>query len=284
MAAPALDGFGLGLRAAIHEDVLAGGHGVDWFEVITENVLGAGGNPRRVLRAVRERWPVALHGVSLSIGSTDPLDDDYLGRLAALIEEIEPSVVSDHLCWSSLGGATVHDLWPLPYTEAALVHVVERVGRVQDRLGRRILLENPSSYAHFAASAIPEAEFLAAVATGADCGILLDVNNVVVTVGNAGGGRAACRAYLDALPAERIGQIHLAGHDDGGRFRIDTHDRAVGREVWDLHAEAIARFGAVPTMIERDDDIPPFAELVAELEVARAVAAAALPARRAAHG
>jgi uncharacterized protein (UPF0276 family) len=283
MPAPALDGFGLGLRAAFHEDVLAGGHGVDWFEVITENVLGAGGNPRRVLRAVRERWPVALHGVALSIGSTDPLDADYLGRLAALIGEIEPAVVSDHLCWSSLGGATVHDLWPLPYTEAALAHVIERVARVQDRLGRHILLENPSSYAHFAASAIPEAEFLAAVATGADCGILLDVNNVVVTVGNAGGDRAACRAYLDALPADRIGQIHLAGHDDGGRFRIDTHDRAVCREVWDLYAEAVARFGAVPTMIERDDDIPPFADLLAELEIARAVADAAAP-RRAAHG
>jgi uncharacterized protein len=283
MAAPALGGFGLGLRAAFHEDVLAGDHGVDWFEVVTENVLGAGGNPRRVLRAVRERWPVALHGVSLSIGSTDPLDDAYLGRLAALVAEIEPAVVSDHLCWSSLGGATVHDLWPVPYTEAALAHIVERVARVQDRLGRRILLENPSSYARFAASRIPEAEFLAAVATGADCGILLDVNNVFVTVANAGGDRAACRAYLDALPAGRVGQIHLAGHDDGGPYRIDTHDRAVCREVWDLYAEAVARFGAVPTMIERDDDIPPFADLVAELDLARAVAGAAAP-RRAAHG
>jgi uncharacterized protein (UPF0276 family) len=283
MAAPVLGGFGLGLRSAFHEDVLAGDHDVDWFEVITENVLGAGGNPQRVLRAVRERWPVALHGVSLSIGSTDPLDDDYLGRLAALVAAIEPAVVSDHLCWSSLGGASVHDLWPLPYTEEALAHVVARVARVQDRLGRRILLENPSSYARFAASRIPEAEFLAAVATGADCGILLDVNNVFVTVANAGGDRAACRAYLDALPADRIGQIHLAGHDDGGRHRIDTHDRAVCREVWDLYAEAVARFGTVPTMIERDDDIPPFADLVAELGLARAIADAAAP-RRAAHG
>jgi hypothetical protein len=283
MAGPALGGFGLGLRAAFHQDVLAGDHGVDWFEVITENVLVAGGNPRRVLREVRSRWPVALHGVSLSIGSVDPLDDAYLARLAALVAEIEPAVVSDHLCWSSLGGHSVHDLWPVPYTDAALAHVIARVAQVQDRLGRRILLENPSSYARFTASAIPEAEFLAAVATGADCGILLDVNNIVVTVGNAGGDRAACRAYLDALPADRIGQIHLAGHDDTGPVRIDTHDRAVGLETWDLYAEAVARFGPVPTMIERDDDIPPFADLVAELDRARAVATALQP-QRIAHG
>lgn len=281
MIATELRGFGLGLRAPHHHDVVAGAHDVDWFEVITENVLVAGGNPRRVLRQLRARWPVALHGVSLSIGSTDALDDGYLARLAALVDEIEPAVVSDHLCWSSLAGASAHDLWPMPYTEFALAHVVDRVGRVQDRLGRRILIENPSTYARFADGDLAEAEFLAAVAIGADCGILLDVNNVVVTAHNHG---LDASAYLAALPVDRIGQIHLAGHDDSGAFRIDTHDRPVCSQVWDLYAEAVARFGAVATMIERDDDIPPFAELVAELDIARSIAAAVLAPARSCHG
>ena len=174
-------GYGLGLRPPHYQGVLDGSPNVDWWEVISENFMVAGGNPRRVLRAVRERWPVVLHGVSLSIGSLDPLDEDYLARLAVLIEEIEPSIVSDHLSWSRHGGHCAHDLWPVPYTEEALAHVVRRVARVQDRLRQRILLENPSSYVTFAASELPEAEFLAEVARRADCGILLDVNNVFVS-------------------------------------------------------------------------------------------------------
>jgi hypothetical protein len=238
--------------------------------VISENFMVAGGNPRRVLREVRARWPIALHGVSLSIGSVDPVDLDYLDRLAALIREVEPAIVSDHLCWSSLGGHAAHDLWPLPYTEEALALVVAKVGQVQDRLGRRILLENPSTYVTFTASHIGEAEFLAEVARRADCGILLDVNNVYVSAQNHGWDPAA---YLAAIPVARVGQLHLAGHSRDGDRRIDTHDQPICAAVWDLYAAAVARFGAVATMIERDDNIPPLDDLVAELDQARAIAA-----------
>ena len=262
-------GFGLGLRPTHYPDVLAGAPRVDWWEVISENFMVAGGNPRRVLRQLRERWPVVLHGVSLSIGSVDPLDEDYLTRLATLVAEVEPAIVSDHLCWTRFGGHSAHDLWPVPYTDEALTTIVERVGRVQERLGRRILLENPSSYVTFAASHIPEAEFLAEVARRADCGILLDVNNVYVSANNHGWDP---HAYLAAIPAERVGQIHLAGHSDHGTHLLDTHDQPVCDAVWELYAAAIARFGAVSSMIERDDDIPPLAELVAELDHARTVA------------
>jgi len=264
-------GFGLGLRPQHYQEVLGGQPRVDWWEVISENFMVAGGNPRRVLRGVRERWPVVLHGVALSIGSTDPLDESYLTRLATLVAEVEPAIVSDHLCWSSFGGHSAHDLWPLPYTEQALAHVVERVLRVQDRLRRRLLLENPSSYVAFAASDIPEAEFLAEVARRADCGILLDVNNVFVSATNH---RWDPYAYLAAIPAERVGQIHLAGHTDHGTHLLDTHDQPVCDAVWELYRAAVARFGRVATMIERDDHIPPLEDLVGELDRARTIAAA----------
>jgi len=265
-------GFGLGLRPQHFEDVLSGSPRVDWWEVITENFLVAGGNPRRVLRQVRERWPVMLHGVSLSIGSVDPVDDDYLARLAALVDEVDPPVVSDHLCWSALGGHSSHDLWPLPYTDEALALVVDKVGRVQDRLGRRILLENPSSYVTFVASQIPEAEFLAEIARRADCGILLDVNNIYVSSTNHGWDPDA---YLAAIPPERVGQIHLAGHSDHGTHLLDTHDHPVCEAVWDLYGKAIARLGPVSSMIERDDHIPPLDELLEELDRARRIASVA---------
>jgi len=265
-------GFGLGLRLPHYQDVVEGDPRVDWWEVISENFLVAGGNPRRVLRMVRERWPVVLHGVSLSIGSVDPVDDDYLGKLAALAAEVEPPFVSDHLCWSGLGGHSAHDLWPMPYTEEALGLVVDKVGRVQDRLRRRILLENPSSYVTFAASTLSEAEFLAEVARRADCGILLDVNNIYVSSTNHGWDAAA---YLAAIPVDRVAQIHLAGHSDHGAHLLDTHDHPVCEAVWQLYGDAIARFGSVATMIERDDDIPALDELVGELDRARQIAAAA---------
>jgi uncharacterized protein (UPF0276 family) len=271
-------GHGLGLRTPHHADATAGASattgtsgGVDWFEAITENYLVAGGNPRRVLRAVRARRPVALHGVSLSIGSTDPLDEGYLDQVAALCREVEPAVVSDHLCWSSLGGHTVHDLWPVPYTAEALAHVAARVAHVQDRLGRRILLENPSTYATFAAGELGEAEFLAELAARADCGILLDVNNVYVSCANHGWDPAA---YLAAIPAERVGYLHVAGHIREDELLIDTHDQPVCEEVWALHAEAVRRLGVTSTCLERDDHIPPFAELAAELGRAREAAGA----------
>ena len=263
-------GFGLGLRPPHYHEAATGDARVDWWEVISENFLVAGGNPRRVLRLVRERWPVVLHGVSLSIGSTDPLDDGYLARLAELVADVEPPIVSDHLCWSSFAGHSAHDLWPLPYTEEALAHVVARVGRVQDRLGRRILLENPASYVTFGASELGEAEFLAEVARRADCGILLDVNNVFVSCTNHGWD---ARAYLAAIPAERVGQLHLAGHSDQGTHLLDSHDQPVCDAVWALYAEAAARLGPRATMIERDDRIPALAELVDELDRARAIAA-----------
>lgn len=261
-------GYGLGLRPPHYQDAIDGSPHVDWWEVISENFMVAGGKPRRVLRAVRERWPIALHGVSLSIGSVDPLDESYLARLAALIEEIQPATVSDHLCWSQFDGHSSHDLWPLPYTEETLRHVVARVAHVQERLGRRILLENPSSYVTFAASDLGEAEFLAEVAERADCGILLDVNNVYVSCTNHGWD---ADRYLAAVPRERVGQIHIAGHSDRGTHLLDTHDHPVCDAVWELYCRAVARFGGVTTMIERDDRIPALAELVDELARGRAI-------------
>jgi uncharacterized protein (UPF0276 family) len=264
-------GFGLGLRKEHHHEAMTGDvAGVDWFEVITENFLVAGGNPRRVLRAVREHRPVALHGVSLSIGSTDPLDEDYLAQLAALARELDPLFVSDHLCWSSLGGHTVHDLLPMPLTEAALAHVVARVGHVQERLGRRILLENPSTYAVFSGAELSEPQLLGELAARADCGLVLDVNNVYVSCTNHGWDPIA---YLDAIPVERVAYFHLAGHSRGDQLLIDTHDEPVCDAVWSLYAHAARRFPSASTCLERDDHVPPLAELVAELARAREVAA-----------
>jgi uncharacterized protein len=262
-------GTGLGLRPP-HFPRVTGAPcpGIDWFEVISENFMVAGGNLRRVLTRVRNDFPVVLHGVSLSIGSVDPLDQQYLTELAQLCREVEPAWVSDHLCWSSLGGHTVHDLWPMPYTEEALDHVVARVAHVQDKLGRRILLENPSSYAVFSASELGEAEFLAELARRADCGLLLDVNNVWVSCQN---NRWDPQKYLEVLPSERIGQIHLAGHSTEGDLLIDTHDHAICDPVWDLYRQSIARLGPVSTLLERDDHIPPFDELVAEAMLARVI-------------
>jgi hypothetical protein len=243
--------------------------GVDWFEVITENFLVAGGNPRRVLREVREHTPIVLHGVSLSIGSFDPIADDYLDSIVALCRELDPPIVSDHLCWTGLGGHNTHDLLPLPYTEEALAHVAARVSRVQDHLGRRILLENPSTYASFAGATLGEAEFLAELARRADCGILLDINNVYVSCTNHGWD---FDGYLAAIPAERIGYVHLAGHTENGALLIDTHDMPVRDDVWTLYATAVRRYGLVATCLERDDNIPDLAELVGELARARAIA------------
>jgi uncharacterized protein (UPF0276 family) len=254
-------GHGIGLRPPHYAEVVATRPPVDWFEVISENFMVEGGNPRRVLRAVRERYPVVLHGVSLSLGSVDPLDQRYLDRLAALAAEVEPAWVSDHLCWSSFGGHTGHDLWPLPFTEEALDHVARRVSQVQERLGRRILVENVSSYLQFTASTMTEWEFLAALCRRADCGLLLDVNNVYVSAHNHG---FSAEEFLRGIPPERVGQMHLAGHSDAGTHLLDTHDHPVCDPVWELYRRAVARFGPVATLIERDDHIPPLAELVAE--------------------
>jgi uncharacterized protein (UPF0276 family) len=260
-------GHGIGLRPKHYPEVLAGRR-ADWFEVISENYMVRGGRPLAVLERVRADTPVVLHGVSLSIGSVDPLNGAYLDELRALADRIEPAWVSDHLCWGSHGRRYAHDLLPLPYTEEALRHVVARVRRVQERLGRRILLENVSSYLTFRHSTMAEWTFLAAVAEAADCGILLDVNNVFVSAVNHG---FRGEDYLAGLPAGRIGQIHLAGHSDHGTHLLDTHDAAVPDPVWDLYREAVRRFGPVATLVEWDDHIPPLDDLLAEAAHARAV-------------
>ena len=268
-------GQGLGLRAPFYEAAASGAPaaaGVEWWEVISENFMGEGGNPRRVLRSARGHRPIVLHGVSMSLGSTDPLDLRYLDRLAALAAEVEPAWISDHLCWSSFAGHRGHDLWPLPFTEEALTHVAARVAQVQERLGRRILVENVSSYVTFRHSTMSEPEFLTALADRADCGLLLDINNVFVSANNHG---FDANAFLEAIPRERVGQFHLAGHETLPTHLRDTHDHPVCDGVWDLYRCAVARFGDVATLLERDDHIPPLEELCAEVRRAGEIAQAA---------
>ncbi|MHB8679346.1 MAG: MNIO family bufferin maturase [Rudaea sp.] len=265
---PAL-GFGLGLRADHYDALIESRPNVDWLEAISENYLVPGGKPLDWLRRMRERYPVVLHGVSLSIGSQDPLDLEYLSALKKLADSVEPAWMSDHLCWTGAHGRNLHDLLPLPYTEEAVAHVSARVRQVQDFLGRRILLENVSSYVEFKASTMPEWEFLAAIAERADCLILLDVNNIHVSASNHG---FDAHDYLDGIPPLRVQQFHLAGHSFQNNLIIDTHDQPVPDPVWDLYADAVRRFGPVSTMIERDDNIPPLADLIAELDHARAIA------------
>jgi hypothetical protein len=261
-----LAGFGLGLRTPHYEAVLNEPHAIDWLEVITENYLVPGGKPLDYLERIRGRFPLVMHGVSLSIGSTDPVDFEYLSQVRALAARIEPHWISDHLCWTGIEGRNLHDLLPLPYTEEALASVVERVGQVQDALGRQILLENVSSYLTYRASDMSEWEFLREVAQRADCAILLDINNIYVSSVNHGFDPLT---YLQSVPKDRVRQFHLAGHSDLEGHLIDTHDHPIVEPVWDLYCAALAQFGAVPTMIERDDNIPPLSELVAELQIAR---------------
>jgi len=262
-------GFGLGLRPDHYSAILAETPRVDWFEAITENYLVAGGRPLDHLERIRATHPVALHGVSLSIGGSDPLDRDYLRKLRALSERVEPIWISDHLCWTGVDGLNLHDLLPLPYTEEALVHVAGRVRQVQDILGRRILLENVSSYVGFTASQMSEWEFLTRLTELADCDLLLDVNNVYVSAVNHGFDPCA---FIDGVPAARVRQLHLAGHRDHGSHIVDTHDAPVADQVWKLYEHTLRRLGPVTTMIERDDHIPPLAELVDELDQARELA------------
>ena len=263
-------GYGLGLRVDHYEALLSESRPIDWLEALSENYMIPGGRPLEFLARFRERYPLVLHGVSLSIGSGDPLDRDYLARLKALAAFVEPAWISDHLCWTGVDGTKLHDLMPLPYTEEALDHVASRVREVQDFLGRRILLENVSSYAAFHASQLSESQFIAEVARRADCLILLDINNVYVSSCNHG---FDARAYLADIPVERVQQFHLAGHENQDGLTIDTHDAPIIDPVWRLYADALRRFGFVSTMIERDDHIPPLVELLTELDHARAIAA-----------
>jgi uncharacterized protein (UPF0276 family) len=260
-------GFGLGLRSEHYQDVLEGRPtDVDWFEVVSENFMDTGGRPLRILESVRRDYDLALHGVGLSIGSSDPLNESYLTALSRLTERIEPALVTDHLCWTGSGGRSLYDLLPVPYTEEVLAYVADRVARVQDRLGRRILLENASTYIEWSATQMPEWEFLAALAERSGCGILLDVNNIYVTCTNHG---LDPELYIDEVPVASVGQFHLAGFTDMGSYLFDTHSAPVCEEVWALFRRAISRFGACSTLVEWDDEIPTFERLTEELARAR---------------
>ena len=259
-------GFGLGLRTTHYDAVLETQPDVDWFEIISENYLIDGGKPLDYLLRIRDRYPLVMHGVSMSIGSIDPLDLNYLSALKALAARVEPAWLSDHLCWTGAHATNLHDLMPLPYTEEAIDHVASRIMQAQDFLGRQLLLENVSSYVTYHASQMSEWEFLAAIAAKADCHILLDVNNIYVSSCNHA---FSARDFLNGIPVARVKQMHLAGHSWNGALIIDTHDQPVPDPVWALYGDAIRRFGAVPTMIERDANIPPLNELVSELHQAR---------------
>lgn len=259
-------GFGLGLRVPHYETILSSHPKVDWFEILSENYMVSGGKPLYYLDQIRTNYPIVMHGVSMSIGSSDPLNKDYLKQLKELINRVEPAWVSDHLCWTGLNGKNLHDLMPLPYTEEAIQHVIQRIEEVQDFLGQRILLENVSSYVGYQQSQLTEWEFLAEIATQADCLILLDINNIYVSSINHD---FSPIEYLKGIPANRVQQFHLAGHTDCGDYIIDTHDAPIIDPVWELYREAIKHFGNISTMIERDDNIPPFGELLEELKIAR---------------
>jgi uncharacterized protein (UPF0276 family) len=271
-------GHGLGLRPKHFWRFVEGRPSVDWIEAVSENFMIRGGRPLAVLEKVRRDMPVALHGVSLSIGAAESLDARYMSELCDLVRRIEPVIVSDHLSWGRHGGRYAHDLWPLPYTEETLAHVVSRVGIVQERLRRQILLENVSSYVAYRDSTMTEWEFLAQVAERADCGILLDVNNVYVSSQNHG---FDPREYIAGLSSSRVLQIHLAGHTDKGTHLLDSHDAHVAPEVWDLYASTVERLGRVPTLIEWDDRIPELDVLVAESQKAKSLEAKVLERKKA---
>ena len=266
-------GFGLGLRTDHYEHVINNKPQVDWFEVISENYMVPGGKPLAHLDKIRHDYPIVMHGVSMSIGSTDPLNKDYLKKLKTLIDRVEPQWVSDHLCWTAVDHINSHDLLPLPYNEATIVHLVERIKRVQDTIGRQMLIENLSSYVTYHQSEMTEWEFVNEIAKRADCHILLDINNIFVSANNH---HFEPKEYVNGIDNDRVMQFHLAGHSYNGDMIIDTHDHDVCDPVWDLYEYALGRFGAVSTMIERDDNIPPFDELRQELAIAEKIAAKVL--------
>ena len=264
-----IEGFGLGLRVEHYQalaEPLEPALRPQWLEIISENYLVPGGKPLHHLERLRRDYPVVMHGVSLSIGSSDPLDRAYLRELRALADRVEPGWVSDHLCWGGVDHRRLHDLLPLPYTEATLRHLLPRIDEVQTLLGRPLVLENVSSYVRYAQDEMGEADFIAELLKRSGAQLLLDVNNVYVSSRNHG---FDARAFIDAMPAERVRQIHLAGHEDQGELLIDTHDHPVCDAVWQLYAYTLRRLGPVPTMIERDDHIPPLPELLQELDLAR---------------
>ena len=262
-------GFGLGLRPDHYEEILSSNPPADWFEIITENYLVPGGKPHYYLNQICERYPVVMHGVSMSIGSTDPLDYDYLQQVKQLSNRIKPKWISDHLCWTGVNGKNMHDLLPLPYTEESIKHIVERIKVIQDFLGQQILIENVSSYITYQQSKMTEWEFITEITNQADCRILLDLNNIYVSSVNHGFDPSD---FITNVPKNRVCQFHLAGHSNMGNYIIDTHDQDVIDPVWNLYAEAIKHFGFISTMIERYDNIPPLESLISELNHAREIA------------
>ncbi|MBS0359552.1 MAG: DUF692 domain-containing protein [Proteobacteria bacterium] len=266
-------GFGLGLRPEFYNAVIESKPKVDWFEIMTEDYLVPGGRPLYYLDQISPYYPLVMHGVSLSIGTKDPLNLDYLRQVKSLADRINPRWISDHLCWTGLKGYNTHDLLPLPYTKEALSHVVEKIKQVQDFLGFRILIENVSSYVNFKESEFSEWEFLTLVAEQSDCFILLDINNIYVSGFNH---QFNPMDYINHIPINRVKQFHLAGHTQLTDHIIDTHDHDIVDPVWQLYESAVKRFGQVSTMIERDGNIPPFDDLYAELQKAKAIAAQVL--------
>ena len=262
-------GFGLGLRTDHYQDVLEHRPNVDWFEVITENYIVAGGKALDFLHRIRELYPMVMHGVSMSLGSTDPIDWDYVGKVRRLADDLDAPWFSDHLCWTGVDHRNLHDLLPLPYNETTVRHLAARIRQIQDYVERPMLIENLSSYVTYKSSEMSEWAFLSAVAEEADCGILLDINNIYVSAFNH---EFDPVEYLEAIDPNRVWQFHLAGHLNAGDYIVDTHDHPVIDPVWELYAQAVRRFGAVSTMIERDDNIPPLNELLEELDQARRIA------------
>ena len=261
-------GVGVGLRSEHYDTITCEWPAMDWFEAISENFMDSGGRPLHILETIRHRYPVALHGVSLSIGSADPLNRSYVERLKTLADRIDPVIVSDHLCWTGVDGNNLHDLLPLPFTEEAIRHIANRVTEVQALLGRRILLENVSSYVTYRHSTMPEWEFLTAIAERSGCGILLDLNNLYV---NAYNHQFDPYEYLGHIPKDLIGQFHLGGHTDMGTYLFDTHSAPVIDAVWQLYVEALRRWGPITTLIEWDEHIPQFSRLAEEADKARAL-------------
>lgn len=262
-------GFGLGLRTEHYDDILDTLPRIDWFEVITENYLVPGGKPLDYLHRIREHYPMVMHGVSMSVGSTDPIDWSYVDDVRRLADDLDVPWFSDHLCWTGVDHRNLHDLMPLPYNDDTVRHVADRIARVQDHVGRPMLIENLSSYVTFRDSVMEEWEFLGAIADQADCGILLDINNIYVSAFNH---EFEPTRYLESIDPKRVVQFHLAGHYNAGDYIVDTHDHPVIDPVWSLFEQALRRFGPVSTMIERDADIPPLDEVIAELEQARRIA------------
>jgi uncharacterized protein len=268
-------GFGLGLRSQHYDYVLENLPAVDWFELITENYLAPGGRPRANLRKIREHYPVVLHGLSFNIGSNEPPDLHYLQQLKALIRDVQPEWVSDHICWTGLHGRTSHDLLPIAYNQQTLNEVVTKVSQIQDLLQQSVVLENPSVYLQFKSADMSESDFINDLCARSGCRLLLDVNNVYVSCFNLA---QDAYAHISALKRDIVQQFHLAGHTHNGSHIVDTHDQPVSDPVWELYQHACRHFGPTATLLERDDQIPPMPELMAELELARQLQQQALAA------